>query len=322
MAWPEGVTVVASSTPVRVPIDRPDGTRVGIVTACGHESDRETRDLSAGLSPLEGAVPEVALLHTQVTGSAEQSRHSPYAPSVLDHLRAAGFDYWALGHIHLPQSLSNDPPVHYSGSPQGRTPAEDGARGCLLVDLPATGRARVTFQELAPVRWVRLDVDGLSECQNLEDIVDRIAGAWRGWSASATAVVEPADAIAHVTLSGPCPMWRLVTDQDELCGLAETVRARLGLLWVDVFAPRVHPILDVDEHVDRPDVLGEALRLTRSMLEGTEPLPDLDEHELALPRLHEVRETAAYLSGLLDGSMEDVLARLVRPDAVGSGERR
>lgn len=44
------------------------------------------------------------------------------------------YHYWALGHIHERQELSDMPPIYYPGNIQGRHFGEQGPKGCLLVE--------------------------------------------------------------------------------------------------------------------------------------------------------------------------------------------
>jgi len=314
---------VPDGVPRRVPIPDPDGRTVGFITTAGHDSATEGRDL-AGLFPApSGEVAEVAMLHTQVTGSRDQAAHAPYAPSVLEDLEAAGFDYWALGHVHLRQGLSTNIPVHYAGNPQGQTPREDGAKGCLLVDLSDRAQPTIEFRELGPIRWVRLTVDDLQACHNLDEVVERVVQAWTATAAAEPDTYIPEASIMHLILTGACPIWRTLTLEDERRGLAEAVTARLGLIWTDIFPPNVRPVLDLAEHLERPDVLGEALRLVGAVRSGAQQLPELGEHELALPHLVEVRDTEAYLASLLDeDAAEDILARMLRTEATNKDARR
>lgn len=58
----------------------------------------------------------------------------PYAPFQLTELTTKGYDYWALGHIHVPQMLSEQPYVIYPGTPQGHTQKEMNLTGVVLVE--------------------------------------------------------------------------------------------------------------------------------------------------------------------------------------------
>lgn len=112
------------------------------------------------------AVPgkfNLGLLHTSLTG---RPGHDTYAPCSEQDLRAKDYGYWALGHIHQPEVLSEDPWIVFAGNIQGRHARETGARGCRLVtvndSLEVDG---VDWQTLDVVRWAALEVN----LANLED---------------------------------------------------------------------------------------------------------------------------------------------------------
>ena len=73
MSIPANVTLLADGTPRRVPILGSDGQTVGFVTGAGHDSPSEARDLADLFPSPVGEVAEVALLHTQVTGSRDEA---------------------------------------------------------------------------------------------------------------------------------------------------------------------------------------------------------------------------------------------------------
>ncbi len=99
------------------------------------------------------AVPgtlNIGLLHTCAAGA---EGHEPYAPCTLEGLRAKGYDYWALGHIHHRRILCEDPYIVFPGNTQGRSVRETGAKGCYLVSLEESGEVRLEFQPLDAARW-------------------------------------------------------------------------------------------------------------------------------------------------------------------------
>lgn len=81
------------------------------------------------------AVPSkfnLGLLHTSLTG---RPGHDRYAPCSEEDLTTKGYGYWALGHIHQPEIISQDPWIVFAGNCQGRHVKETGARGCRLVTV-------------------------------------------------------------------------------------------------------------------------------------------------------------------------------------------
>ncbi|OHV76376.1 DNA repair exonuclease [Rhizobium sp. LCM 4573] len=74
----------------------------------------------------------IGVLHTSLTG---REPHAPYAPCSIEDLRSRGYDYWALGHVHDYEVVSEDPVVIFPGNLQGRSIREQGAKGAVLVTV-------------------------------------------------------------------------------------------------------------------------------------------------------------------------------------------
>lgn len=310
LAWPASVRLASDRTPQRFQIQDQGQNPVGYVTAIGHDTERVGDDLSRLLPMPVGELPEVALLHTQVHSSDGAEDHHSYAPSELTWLRHAGYDYWALGHVHVRQELSVDPPIWYSGSLQGKSHSDRGARGALLVDLSDRADAAVAFRSLAPVRWDTVVVDHLDDVTSLDGLERRVATTW-----AATRSADPAPTgtewMVRVVLSGPSPLWselRTIEDQEVL---ASELRADLGALEVVVVADAVHPVIPIAEHRLRTDVLGEALRLTEAVRTGDVSIEHLLQGTLAGPEAENAASSRAYVRKLLQGIDGELAMRLM-----------
>ncbi len=324
--WPAHVVVADDATPVRVPIRRGDPTEsaqadrttVGYVTAIGHATRAVTDDLSRRFPPPEGTLPEVALLHTQVRSSRGSERHDPYAPSDLAHLARAGFDYWALGHVHVRQTLSDHPPIVYPGNLQGRTPTDTGPRGGLLVDLSDADRPRIDFHELAPVRWETLVLESIDEAGTLDRLVHASVAAWhaaRGEDSGAPGT----EWMVRIVLRGATPLWRELESEENRSELAEELASALDALDVEVVADGLHPPVDLEEHRARPDVLGEALRMLGAIRSGALRLEGIPPEALAGVRSPDPNAVAGYVRELLAEADGEVATRLLaKLDGTGS----
>ena len=105
----------------------------------------------------------IGLLHTSLTG---RTGHGTYAPCNENDLRQKGYSYWALGHIHKPEVVSEDPWIVFSGNSQVRNVGEVGPRGCRLVSVNDTLEVEgIEWHDLDVVRWHILEVDlvGITE---------------------------------------------------------------------------------------------------------------------------------------------------------------
>ena len=89
-------------------------------------------NLAAGFAAAEQGMFNIGLLHTSLDG---REGHAVYAPCSADDLRSKGYQYWALGHIHKQEFVSENPWIVFSGCIQGRHIQESGAKGCVLVTV-------------------------------------------------------------------------------------------------------------------------------------------------------------------------------------------
>ena len=105
--------------------------------------------------------------------------HASYAPCTVETLRAKGYGYWALGHVHTRETSGDDAcPIVFPGNVQGRHVREPGAKGCMLVEVEA-GRARATFRPLDVLRWAtcRVDASALTSLDEVYEGFDDALGA-------------------------------------------------------------------------------------------------------------------------------------------------
>ncbi len=317
VAWPEGVTVVAEPAAVRLEITR-DGEPHGYVTAAGHSKARVTDDLSTGFPAPEGQLPEVALLHTQVRGSRDEGSHEPYAPSELAYLSRAGFDYWALGHVHTRQALSEVPGIYYPGNTQGRNHREEGARGGLIVSLGAGHAPQVDFLPLGPVRWETLKVTGLEDEPELTGVARHIEAAWEV-ARQEDPGAEGTGWILRIDLEGPSPLHRDWKDPQSISELVDVLGPSLGLIDLEIRTHKLRPVLRGEDYSDRVDVLGEALRMLREIREDGDAesaarMLGLVREDLLGLGTDEGRDVDEYIRSLLQDGDSALLEALVEVD--------
>lgn len=74
-----------------------------------------------------------------------------YAPFQVQEMRQKNYDYWALGHIHVPTVVSDNPPIIYPGTPQGHTQKEK-ETGIQLVTLDGV-TVQYEAKDVAAVVW-------------------------------------------------------------------------------------------------------------------------------------------------------------------------
>lgn len=97
------------------------------------------------------------LMHAQEKSSV--ANQNVYAPFSLKTMRELNYNYFALGHIHLRQVLSQTPLIAYSGNIQGRHINELGKKGCLLGEIDEkSGQTKTHFIETAPILWQKAEI--------------------------------------------------------------------------------------------------------------------------------------------------------------------
>lgn len=97
----------------------------------------------------------------------------PYAPFTVQGLLTKRYDYWALGHIHVRQTLHEQPFIGYSGNLQGLNRKETGEKGYYLVTA-TQGKLVPVFQPSTVIRWEELVfTDSLNEDELLAQLAER-----------------------------------------------------------------------------------------------------------------------------------------------------
>ena len=149
---PENVHLLPADQPGTVLLDR-----IGVaVHGQGFSAPAVRNNL---VSRYPDALPgylNIGMLHTCATG---REGHEPYAPCTLDDLRARGYHYWALGHVHQREVLCEDPPVIFPGNLQGRHIRETGPKGCMILTTTGSDVTAVAFHRLDRIRWERVEAD-------------------------------------------------------------------------------------------------------------------------------------------------------------------
>ena len=126
-------------------------------------------NLAAGFAAAEKGLFNIGLLHTSLDG---REGHAAYAPCSEDDLRSKGYQYWALGHIHKQEFVSEDPWIVFPGCIQGRHIRETGAKGCVLVTVEDGAVSTVEKCPLDVLRWVECSVD-LTDATEMREVLER-----------------------------------------------------------------------------------------------------------------------------------------------------
>lgn len=255
------------------------------------------------LGPAGAAAPfGVGVLHTGLHLDAHK------APVPLSELLAAGFDYWALGHIHRRFIDSEaDPRVSFSGCIQGRDIKETGPRGVNLVTLAEDAPNVVEFVPTAAITWQMLDID-IVECATLSAVADKVMGEL--FYVNGQARCE--EMVSRVTLTGATPLHETLAAPGVLADL----RAQLNGAYADFF---VDALIDrTTLPLDKAALRAEGLFPAMLMRTADAQRAHLDEQRIALEEAFmEAKLTPpalpdGKLAALMDEAEDEVLGLLVQ----------
>lgn len=194
-----------------------------------------------------------------------------YAPFSVDELKHTGFDYWALGHIHKREVLSEQPPIVYPGNIQGRHRKESGEKGCYLVELEGQSCV-MSFLPLQDIRFETVDVD-VKEGSALYDVEQILLESCLRWEEAF------GDAVLHVIFHGPAHLlmrWSQEERLEELLEIINEQQQNLGSQLV-LAGFTVQATLDMKEELllERNDFTAALYTTSYSADEMTRSLEEL-----------------------------------------------
>ena len=268
----------------------------------------ETADMVPDYPPAVAGWLNIGVLHSALEGNPA---HSPYAPTTLAALQAKGYHYWALGHVHQRQVLSEEPWVVFPGNLQGRHVRETGAKGYYRVHFEGEAVLGAEFRAADVVRWAEVSVDITG--------IDNLARLWLAIREALEAALGNAEGrplaarIAFVgrgALHGQLLHDRLRVEDEVLAAAAALGEDRV---WIEKLRFATEPLLSEAAVRERGDALGDLARLL-GQAAGDPDLLAAIEGDLALLRGKLPRELAeAAEDPLLQTALEGEIARLIDP---------
>jgi DNA repair exonuclease SbcCD nuclease subunit len=173
----------------------------------------------------------------------------------VESLRNKGYDYWALGHVHRREVLSEDPWIVFPGNLQGRHARETGPKGATLLTMEGGRIENVVHRDLDVVRWTTCEVDAAAAA-NADDVVDLCRAEFERIAASsdgrtiAVRVVAGGRTRAHDVLATNSARY-----ENELRAVATDVGG--DTLWLEQIRFATSPAADLSELARRGDAIGQ-----------------------------------------------------------------
>jgi len=298
LEWPAGVTVFPAGEAACSEVCR-DGTILARIFGVSHGSASERENLARRFPSASPGPFTIGLLHANLDKSAG---HEDYAPCSLADLAQAGYDYWALGHIHVPGiRRMAQPVVVYAGNPQGRHLKESGPRGAYLVEVDGHA-VQLHFQETAPISWEArvVDVSGLADVGQVAAKLAEVVEAARPEGAAQGRILR-------LSLTGRGPVHRDLRLPGNLADLLEELREQgMGQhpwVWVEALPLDTAPDRDLAALKQGSHLAATVLEI----LEAARSLDDLGPETLSLlESLHLNPLGRRYLPGLASLAWPDL----------------
>ncbi|MGO4914792.1 metallophosphoesterase family protein [Pseudogemmobacter sp. W21_MBD1_M6] len=223
MVFPPSVTVFGARAEVHVTQNSGRTIAIhGISFAKPHAADSL---LDRFKPPIADAI-NIGMLHTSLAGAPG---HDNYAPCSIADLQATGFDYWALGHVHIRSEIAGRTTIVMPGMPQGRDIGEAGEKSVTLVTVADDGTLTTQMRNTGLARFERVEI-GLDGIDHWPDLVAALAQALR----TARRDHSAEHLVLRPMLVGATPlMWHLRRDLDLLREEAVAVAESLGTVWID-----------------------------------------------------------------------------------------
>ena len=202
----------------------------------------------------------IGLLHTSLDG---RPGHESYAPCSINGLRSRGYQYWALGHVHKREVVSEDPWIVFPGNTQGRHAREIGSKGCSLVTVEDGRVTGVEHRTLDVVRWSVCAVD-LTEATILDEVYDRVANAL----ADAVGEADGRLVATRLRLEGASPVHtRLRAAREQVINECRSLAGSVGSgdLWVEKVVFDTRRAESEEAALARDDAFGGLLRSIRDL---------------------------------------------------------
>jgi DNA repair exonuclease SbcCD nuclease subunit len=301
--WPTNVHIFSTSEPETYPITDNTGQTVGLISGIGHSTNREDRNLARKLKNRQTEMPHIAVLHTQVVSAESSDMHDRYAPCTEDDLANGGFDYWALGHIHRQQRISESLPAYYPGNIQGRTPRETGPKGAIYAEVSNNAEVKTEFIAVAPIIWHSITLPCPKTSPDFESLVDAIG----------TELMRQVDFhddhrhIVRSNLTGDSPLAHELQKPENLEELTDRLEGRTDAIWLELRIDSVVQPTDPDEYRGSTTVLGEALDLIDELRNDEDILRTVFPQELANKNIPDL---TSYIRSLTENIEKELIDRL------------
>jgi DNA repair exonuclease SbcCD nuclease subunit len=270
--WPEDVHIMSGDTIDSIQLEK-DETHIVTIFGTSYPAQHIWTNLAQKFPKRENnEVFTIGLLHCMVGSSTE---HDPYAACTMQDLKDLDYDYWALGHIHVPSVINETyPVVVYSGNPQGRHIREAGPRGCYLVTVDTKNEISKEFIETDTIRWYVEDIS-IEGMESEEDLILQIREC-------IDTILDGADGrsvICRFILTGRGPLHRTLSKEGIIDDILQYLREEENLgsqfVWVERLVNNTSMPIERSILLERKDFVGDLVRIVDEIFKDEESLESL-----------------------------------------------
>ncbi len=249
----------------------PETIRVDEIGVAIHGQSFAQRDITTNLAiDYPSALPDyynIGVLHTALSG---RPGHAAYAPCSISDLSDKHYDYWALGHVHQREIVSETPKtkIVFPGIIQGRHIRETGSKGCTLVTVDDERQTTIEHHSLDVLRWKHLKAD-ISGAETGDALIESVGAVLEDASEQAS------DRMLAVRLeiTGDSPIHTLLHDERERwVNQLRALATDIGdpEIWLEKVIFNTNAPIDFEQLALEDSPIGHLLRFINSVEDDAE----------------------------------------------------
>ena len=244
---PENVILFEADEVQRHTVEK-EGKAIAEVYGVSFGQKEEYNNLAKKFKRNDNTSFSIGLLHGTIAGN---DAHTPYCRFEMDNLRASNLDYWALGHIHKREVLSEqNPMVVYPGNIQGRHFNETGEKGCSLVTVNQGKITNHDFISLSDIIYAGLESMSafFNEINSLKQELTETGKSY----------------LVRLQLTGRTALHSTFSKRSEMEQLIKEVNNennyQTSFVYIDKFITQTTPEIDLEARKQSSDFIGDLIQ--------------------------------------------------------------
>lgn len=211
-------------------------------------------------------IPAIGMLHCNIGKISEQEN---YSPCTINDLVSLGYNYWALGHIHVNKEIKKEnPSIIYSGNPQGKSSKEIGPKSCLYVTIETNENCSWEYLDTDIIQWVNLDID-ISNLETETELINSIEDMIEDYSQK----IPNKSIIFSINLKGFGILHRELIDDTVLDAIIEPFQ-KISFIppftYIGQIINNTTTPIKREDYRNKSDLRGEIVSITDDLLSEPE----------------------------------------------------